>query len=420
MLGQLLLDLSPASLRSEARRLRAKYGRKLRGTDRRVVRLPAQGERRGAVLFSYIVDPFLLGDPARIPYSHTHFWESYTIAHSWAALGYEVDCVSWTNHDFMPQQDYDVVIDVRTNLERWAPLLPGALKVLHADTAHYSFHNPAQQRRFEDLARRRGSAVMVHKRLPENRAAEVADAIVVLGNRFTQGTYAFAGKPVLHVPVSVPFAYPWAPGKDFAAVRRRYLWFGSGGLVHKGLDLTLEAFAGLPDHELIVCGPIRRERDFERAYFRELYRTPNIRTLGWVDVAPESFLALARTCLGLVYPSCSEGGGSSVYTCMHAGLLPLVNFEVSVDVGPSFGVLLERVDPESIRAAVRSLSSRPPAELEAMARAAREQAGRVSSKDLFAARYREAARSLLDGGFRRLPPPSPLDPRELSAPEGNP
>ncbi len=224
---------------------------------------------------------------------------------------------------------------------------------------------------------------------------------MVLGNRFTQATYAFAGKPVLHVPVSVPFTYPEAAGKDFAAVRRRYLWFGSGGLVHKGLDLVLEAFAGLPDHELLVCGPIRRERDFERAYFRELYQTPNIRTLGWVDVAPDAFLALARTCLGLVYPSCSEGGGSSVYTCMHAGLLPLVNFEVSVDVAPEYGVLLPRVDPETIQAAVRGLSARSRQQLAAMARAAREQARRVSSKEIFAAAYRRAAEV---AGGRQLPP----------------
>lgn len=409
------LDLAPANLRAEARRLYAKYSRKLRGDDRRVVRLPAEGERRGALLLSYILDPFLLGDPGRIPYSHTHFWESFTIARTWAALGYDVDCVSWTNAAFEPAQDYDVVIDVRTNLERWAPRLPGALKVLHADTAHYSFHNPAQERRYHDLARRRGAALLDHKRLPENRAAEVADAVVVLGNRFTRSTYAFAGKPVLHVPVSVPFTYAADEGKDFAAVRRRFLWFGSGGLVHKGLDLTLEAFAGLPDHELLICGPIRRERDFERAYFRELYETPNIRTLGWVDVAPASFLALARTCLGLVYPSCSEGGGSSVYTCMHAGLVPLVNFEVSVDVDPSFGLLLEQVTPEAIRAAVRELSGRSPAALATMAAAAREQARRVSSKEIFAAAYRRAAQALADGSFRQLAPPPPLDPRELSS-----
>lgn len=416
MFGQLLLDIQPANVRSEARRLYGKYSRKLRRADQQVVTLEPRGERRGRVLFSYIVDPFLLAGPAEIPYSHTHFWESWTIAHTWAELGFEVDCVSWVNHDFLPRKHYDIVIDVRTNLERWAPLLPSALKVLHADTAHYTFNNAAQQRRQRDLLARRGISLAGHKLLPENLAAEVADAIVVLGNRFTQSTYTFAGKPVLHVPVSVPFEYPWPEGKNFEAVRHRFLYFGSGGLVHKGLDLVLEAFAGMPENELLICGPIRRERDFERAFFRELYQTPNIRTLGWVDVAPSSFQKLASSCLALVYPSCSEGGGSSVYTCMHAGLVPMVNFEVSVDVDPSFGVPLHQVDPASIRQAVTELAARPAAELEKMARAAQNQARQVSSKEIFVAAYRKAALSLIDGSFRQVAVPSPLDRRELSIP----
>ena len=418
LLDQLLLDLRPANLKAEARRLYGKYSRRLRRLDERVVHLPAAtaGKPRGRVLFSYILDPFLLADPALIPYSHTHFWESYTIARIWSELGFELDCVSWVNRGFVPRQAYDIVIDVRENLSRWAPLLPGALKVQHLDTSHYSFNNRAQQQRLDALARRRGVVLQSNKMLPVHQGLELADVGVVLGNRFTQSTYAFAGKPLLHVPVSVPFPYNEVEGKNFDAVRRRYLWFGSGGLVHKGLDLVLEAFAGLPDHELVVCGPIRRERDFERTYFRELYQTPNIRTLGWVDVAPASFLELAGSCLGLVYPSCAEGGGSSIYTCMHAGLLPVVDVEASVDVEPSWGVLLKAVDPAAIRAAVRVLSSRPAAELAAMSRVAREQARRTSSKEIFIQAYRRAAESLLDGSFRSLAPPSPLAPHELTAP----
>lgn len=417
MFDQLLLDLSPANVASEFRRLYGKYSRRLRRLDERVIHLPAAtATARGSVLFSYILDPFLLADPALIPYSHTHFWESYTIARTWTELGFEVDCVSWVNRSFTPRRAYDIVIDVRENLARWAPLLPGALKVQHLDTSHHSFNNRAQQQRLDALARRRGVRLKSNKMLPVHQGLELADAGVVLGNRFTQGTYAFAGKPLLHVPVSVPFTYDEVPGKNFEAVRRRYLWFGSGGLVHKGLDLVLEAFAGMPDHELLVCGPIRRERDFERTYFRELYKTANIRTLGWVDVEPSSFLALAASCLGLVYPSCAEGGGSSIYTCMHAGLLPMVDVEASVDVEPSWGVLLEAVDPAAIRAEVRALSSRPAPELAAMSRAAREQARRTSSKEIFARAYRQAAEALLDGSFRSLAPPAPLSPHELTAP----
>ena len=33
-----------------------------------------------------------------------------------------------------------------------------------------------------------------------------------------------------------------------------------------------------------MTGPIDREPEFERAFARELYRTPNIHTHGWIDV----------------------------------------------------------------------------------------------------------------------------------------
>lgn len=417
--------LAPSFLRSEVERMAKKYWRRARGIDRRVIRLepsadPAgnQGaEPRAKVLFSYIIDPFVLGDEARIPYSHTHFWESWVLADNFVELGCRVDAVSWVNRDFEPEEPYDVVVDVRTNLERWAPSLPAdCLKVLHIDTAHYTFHNPAQEERRRTLAERRGRSVKAEKMLPPNRAIETADVATVLGNAFTQETYAFAGKPLLHIPISVPCTYPRIDDRDFESARRRFLWFGSGGLVHKGLDRVLEAFVDLPELELVVCGPIRREKDFEREYFQELYRTPNIHTQGWIDVRPRTFLPLVRQCLGLIYPSCSEGGGSSVLTCMHAGLVPIVNREVSVDIDSSYGILLEEPTVEGIRRAVRSFADRPVDELRALSDAAREHARAHHTKDHFRRASLGVVESLLDGSWRSVPPPvsSPPAPREES------
>ncbi|MEM9553011.1 MAG: glycosyltransferase family 1 protein [Acidobacteriota bacterium] len=427
--GQLLRDLTPNHLRSEVRRLAAKWSRRLQRIDREVVSLEPEGPHRGDALFSYILDPFLLRRArprasadeieAAIPYSHTHFWESWTMARTFAALGRRVDCVSWTHGGFVPQRRYELVLDVRLNLERWAPRLGDeTLKVLHLDTAHWSFHNPAQHARLTSLEQRRGVRLAGHKLLPETRAIETADVATVLGNRFTQGTYGFARTPLLHVPISVPRVYPDVE-KDFDAVRRRFLWFGSGALVHKGLDRVLEAFAGMPDLHLTVCGPVRRERDFEREYFHELYRTPNIHTYGWIDVASPEFLELARGTLGLVYPSCSEGGGGSVYTCMHAGLVPVVQREVSVDFDPSAGVLLDDVTVDGLRRAVRALSERPAGELEAMANAARDGARRTRTKDAFRTGWRQVAERLLDGSWRDSPPPAPLAPDETTPPEAD-
>lgn len=394
--------LEPKFLAGELRRIARKWWRRARRVDRRVVCLEPKGSARGRALFSYIIDPFLLAAEGELPYSHTHFWESWTMARCLVEQGFRVDAISWVDQSFQPEGAYDLVVDVRTNLERLAPELGDAVKLLHIDTAHYTFHNPAQERRLRDLESRRGVRIRPQKMLPENRAIETADLATVLGNRFTQETYAFAGKPMFRIPISVPFTYPWPAGKDFDAVRRRFLWFGSGGLVHKGLDLVLEAFAEMPGYHLTVCGPIRQERDFETAYWRELYETENIETLGWIDVGSEAFRELCRNTLGLVYPSCSEGGGSSVLTCMHGSLIPVVNRETSVDLAPERGILVAESSIAELQQAVQELASRPIEDLEATARAAWTFAREHHTKEHFLAGYREFAARLADGSWRDL------------------
>lgn len=399
-LAHLLHALAPAHLRGELMRIRAKWWRRLRRVEQRVVTLEPAGPVRGEVLFAYVIDPFLRRAGVSVEHSHTHFWESLTMAETFRAAGFRVDVISWKNLGFTPQRRYDVAVDVRLLLERWVPFLPATtVKVFHAETAHPSFYNPAQRRRLADLKARRGFLIRPQKLIEENRAAEVADVITIIGNEQTQATYAFAGKPQVRIPISTPFTYPGPEGKDFAAARRRFLWFGSGGLVHKGLDLVLDAFAGMPDYHLTVCGPVRRERDFERAYFRELYQTPNIHAWGWIDVGSPAFLELARRTLGLVYPSCSEGTSGSAITCMHAGLVPVLSREAGVE--PAGGVLLESSSVEQIRTAVAALSEESPRQLEERARTAWSFARAHHTKETFSAAYRGFVERLVAGEWRR-------------------
>ncbi|MHC5721439.1 MAG: glycosyltransferase, partial [Nostoc sp.] len=101
--------------------------------------------------------------------------------------------------------------------------------------------------------------------------------------------------------------YPSPDEKDFEAVRKNFLWFGGSALVLKGLDLVLDAFAQMPEYHLTVCGPVSNDQEFEQAFYKELYETPNIHTYGWIDVSSPDFLKVTNNCLGLVYPSVSEG-----------------------------------------------------------------------------------------------------------------
>lgn len=371
--------------------------RRLRRTERRVVTLSPAGDPIGRALFSYILDPFLLPDGAEPPHSHTHFWESLAIGRTLVDLGFAVDVIHWTNQRFLPAAPYDLLIDVRINLERLAPLVgPGCLKLMHIETAHHRFYNAAQERRREELASRRGIRLAPYKTIAENRAIESADAATILGNVVTQATYAHAGKSLWPVPISQPFLSPFPEGKDYSEARRRFLWFGSGGLLHKGLDRVLEVFSALPHLGLTVLGPVEREPEFERAFARELYATPNIATRGWIDVAGPTFATIARENLALVYPSCSEGQNGGAVTCMHAGLLPVLSRESGIDLAPDRGVLLATSTLEEIRGAVLDLAARPPAELEAASRRAWEWVRAHHTRQRFAAAYRDALREILD------------------------
>ena len=363
--------------------------------DRRVISLEPAQRTQGDVLFSYISSPFFRPPGESIPSTHTHYWESLQIAQSFLDLGYGVDVISWRNDWFQPEKPYRAFVDVRYNMERLAPLLSrDCVRIMHAETAHCLFHNAAEARRLLELQGRKGVTLRARRLMEPNWAIEHADCATILGNAFTLGTYRYANKPLYPVPISAPALYPSPEGKDFDAARKRFLWLSSGGMVHKGLDLVLDAFADMPGYEVVICGPVDREADFVAAYEHALYRSPNVRTLNWVDVTSQAFIELMSSCVGLIYPSCSEGQSGAVVTCLHGGLVPIVSRESGVDVD-RFGTVLESCSLEEIKDAVRMVASLPVRELRERARGAWEYARAHHTREKFAEEYRQAVSRIL-------------------------
>jgi glycosyltransferase involved in cell wall biosynthesis len=246
-----------------------------------------------------------------------------------------------------------------------------------------------------ELQQRRGITSTSIRRIEHNYAAEHADYLSVLGNEFTCGTYSYAGKPIFPLPVPTPNVYSFALDKDFDQVKNRFLWLGSGGLVHKGLDLVLEVFSELPDHHLTVCGPLDapEEQEFRQAYYRQLYEQPNIHTVGWVDVSSQQFLDITKSCCCLIYPSCSEGQAGSVVTCLQAGIIPVISYESGVSV-EDFGIILTGCRHAEIESAIKKISSKPNQELEEMSRKAREYARLNHTKEKYLEEFEKIVSTL--------------------------
>jgi glycosyltransferase involved in cell wall biosynthesis len=379
----------------EINRYRAKD---LRG---RLVSLAPASSPKGNVLLSYRLQQFLLKKGQAPPKDHVTAWESRQIADIFLDMGYSVDVIYYEDSEFLPTKPYAFVVDVLSNIERLAPRLNSdCVKIFHVLWAHWLFNNAAEYRRLSDLRQRRGFVLKPRRQLQPNTAIDVADYATVIGNHFTLGTYKHAGKPLFPIPNSVLALYPWPEQKNFETSRKRFLWLGGAGAVHKGLDLVLEAFAAMPDCHLTVCGNIGAEEDFRQAFCRELYRTPNIQAVDFLDVASPEFTEIARNTCGLVYPSCSEGQAASVLTCMHSGVIPIVSRESGVDVG-GFGINLEKCSIEEIKTSVQTLSALPASELHQRARAAWEYARASHTREKFTEAYKNSLSEIMDAAARR-------------------
>jgi hypothetical protein len=139
---------------------------------------------------------------------------------------------------------------------------------------------------------------------------------------------------------------------------KNFLFFGSLGAVHKGLDLLLEIFSQ-PDYpyNLYVCGLYETEKDFYEEYHDELYNHKNIHPMGFVDVLSEKFKQIVTNCAYSILPSASEARAGSLLTVMSAGVIPIASKICGYDEDEV--ILLEDCSKECIERNIREYAQKP-------------------------------------------------------------
>lgn len=357
---------------------------RLRG---RLVRLHPRQTPRGSVLISYVITPFLTRHPERLT-GHSNYWEVQEIAAVFLKRGYLVDVVDLRNMSFVPKRKYDFVIGAGDSIARLRPHLPeSCVTIFHATESYWRFNNEAEHARLAALQKRRGVTLDPERLAPAHESHTIAnEACIIEGNGHARSTYepktAFVSLPL---PSSHTYAFP--EHRPYASARRRFVWFGGAGPVHKGLDITLEAFSNMPEHELIVCGKINHDSPFAEAYRKELFHTPNITLQGWVDPGSDEFKELLDSSIGVILDSCAEGCAGSVVLGMHGGLIPIVSRAAGVEIG-TYGIELAGGSIEDLCAAIASLSREVEPALRARSRAAWEFARSRHTRERYAEEYR--------------------------------
>lgn len=349
-----------------------------------VIRLKPATKPKGVVLLSYTTLPFI--SPQTID-GHSNRWECRCVAELFLARGYEVDIVDYDNTSFRPKRRYAYCIDIHNNFKTFATHLDkDCVKVFHITSSHWLFQNTAEYRRLLAIQARRAVTLSPKRTVSPSYNIEYCDIATMLGNATTAATYAYADKKIYPIPVSTTHTYPSPAQKDFTKASRRFIWLGGSGMAHKGLDLVLEAFMEMPDMHLTIFG--KQDVDFTQVYRKELFNTPHIRYLGYIDMGSKAFINNANSSLALIFPSCSEGSAGGVVTAMHAGLIPVISRESGVDVH-DFGIILAENSTDEIKKQIRMLAASSPTELRNRAVSAWEYARTYHTREMFRKKYDE-------------------------------
>lgn len=270
---------------------------------------------------------------------HSMYWETVEMIKILNSDGYLVDFLHFmrVNPDEIQWAKYDLIIDSWDYL-KYCPEIPGQKKIFYATGLHWLIHNIGELSRIRDFYERYGILLATNRQIPSIMSDKYADYITYFGNEYQMDYY---DKKAKKVPLNISCTYiPNYVEKNIDSARYNFLWLGGGGMLHKGLDLVVEAFAKIPQATLHIVGNPKDEPLFWNWLKPILDKNPNIILHGWMDVSSDEFINLANSCIGTVYASCSEGGPGSVAQALTFGLIPIVTPRSNVR-GEKTGYLLE-------------------------------------------------------------------------------
>ncbi|MEP7108059.1 MAG: glycosyltransferase [Ferruginibacter sp.] len=298
--------------------------------------------------------------------THTNILECNTICELLNELDYNVDLIDYDNTNPSIRNIYDLIVGFGVPIENI--LVQGNDKnfklILYRNGCDQSFADQASLLRVEEVFKRTGKLLISSSRIsPGFWRAQIrfADLIIALGNKFVADTYQneTSGRiesldlfyyDVNTIDLTI---------KNFEASKRNFLWFGSFGAIHKGLDLVIDYFSRRPDLELFICGLNSTEKEFIELYQQKL-ALPNIHNLGFVQLQSKQFKEILYACGAILTPSVSEAGAPATLNVIASGgLIPIL----TANCGVSFDgneIIIQELSERAINIAIDSFSEIPP------------------------------------------------------------
>ncbi|WP_313348902.1 glycosyltransferase [Empedobacter sp.] len=288
------------------------------------------------VLLVYITSAF----SNKVRFSHSNLWECKLAGEIFNELGYNVDVINYNTKKNIDISKYDIIYGLGETLEKlFIQKSENQLFINYATGCNPIWSNIQTIKKVRYFSEQSGIILPESSRLihhTQHLQILLSDHVIVLGDDFVKNTYLlFDDKKERYSNLNAFYFHSHdvkAGSKVLDLARKNFLWFGSAGALHKGLDLCLDFFSKNLDLHLHICGlNMDSEKRFVEYYKKELLSLPNIHYHGFVGIDTQEFSKILENCGYVIFPSVSEGGAVALLNVIgNGGLLPIYSKSTGV------------------------------------------------------------------------------------------
>jgi len=257
---------------------------------------------------------------------HTSVIESSLIIKSLSEMSFVIDVVNcYANpsivRELIGDCEYDIIFGFGPIFYMACSMFPNAKKILYVTEGEPQFSECRERERGDYYYFRHKETVALRRSglYYEKPHFDCADALVVLGD--TEQFIQYNIKMYSICPTGLinhSFTRDRISVRDDSNVN--FLWLGSSGVVHKGLDILVEVFEKNNRNAILhVCGVSPIEKKLIKSIFngKVIFHEK-------INIASDGFIKLVSDCDFIISLSCSEAMSTGVLTGMLHGLYPVV------------------------------------------------------------------------------------------------
>lgn len=335
-------------------------------------------------LVSYIQAPFING----IPKTHTNYTECMTAAQILRDLGYNVDVIEYDMELISKDiSKYDIVFGFGKTFNI-ACSNPDINTIFYGTGCSLDYSNPRTLQRVIDFYNNTGvwcPEAMRYVNLDNVAINKFTKHIICVGNEFVKSTYDMVTDVQKTKNLNLFYFDAYDPDinrKDFDVIKKNFLYFGSTGGLHKGLDFVIDLFKCRPDINLTICGFNPAEVNLYEHYYDVFdNKYPNIKYYPFVNIETEQFKNIMDSHIAVISPSVSEGGAPATLMCMaNGGLIPVAPKTLGLDI-EKYGFQFENINISEIEKCVDKILDMNTATLKKLAQCVKDETRQVYTYD---------------------------------------